>query len=425
MSYVVDARAKSWLPVATDGDFPIQNLPYGVFQAKGRDAAVGVAIGEHILDLSVVHAAGLFGDTSLAGDNVFAAASLNAFMAKGRDAWTETRKTICHLLSEGTATVRDDAALREKALIAQADVAMLLPAAIGDFTDFYSSKEHATNVGIMFRGKENALMPNWLHLPVGYHGRSSTVFVSGHDVRRPCGQTKADDADAPSFGPSRLLDFELEMGFFLGVGNNPGEPISTARATEHIFGCVLLNDWSARDIQKWEYQPLGPFLGKSFATSISPWVVTLDALEPFRVAGPAQEPAVLPHLACESDRAYDIHLEAYVQSKKMSQPMRLTATNFQNMYWNMAQQLAHHTSNGTAMRPGDLCGSGTISGSAEDSRGSMLEICWKGTKPITLPDGSQRRFFADGDTVTIRGWCQGDGFRVGFGEVRGTVLPAK
>jgi len=267
-------------------------------------------------------------------------------------------------------------------------------------------------------------MPNWLHLPVGYHGRASTVFVSGVDVRRPMGQTKADEADAPTFGPSRLLDFEVEMGFFVGTANTDGRPIPTGNARDHIFGMVLLNDWSARDIQKWEYVPLGPFLGKSFGTSISPWVVTLDALEPFRMAGPKQDPPVLDYLQCKEAGAFDIHLEGCLKSEAMDEPMCITRTNFKHMYWSPAQQLAHHTINGTRMGVGDLCGSGTISGPTEDSRGSMLEICWKGTKPIKLPDGSERRFFADGDTVTLRGWCQGDGYRVGFGKVQAKVLPA-
>ncbi len=418
------AKLSSWIDVASSCDFPIQNLPYGVFRRGTEPARVGVAIGENVLDLAALHQAGLFEATRLAGENVFARSSLNAFMSLGRPAWTDARKRITELLSMETPTLRDNRDLRDSALNALADVELLLPVEIGDFTDFYSSKEHATNVGTMFRGADNALMPNWLHLPVGYHGRASTIFVSGVDIHRPCGQTKADDADAPSYGPSRLLDFELEMGFFVGTGNAPGQPVTTADAADHIFGMVLLNDWSARDIQKWEYVPLGPFLGKSFATSISPWVVPMDALEPFRVTGPTQTPKVLPYLETNAPSAYDIKLEAYIQSEKMSEPMRLTATNFRYMYWNMFQQLAHHTVNGTALRTGDLCGSGTISGPSEDSRGSMLEICWKGTKPITLPDGSQRKFFADGDTVSIKGWCEGDGYRVGFGDVRSKILPA-
>lgn len=420
-----DPKLRSWVEVGPDSDFPIQNLPYGVMRRKGSQASICTAIGEFALDLALLHDAGHFRNTPIGTENIFRSRSLNAFMERGPSAWRAVRKRISELLRSDSAVLRTDSALRNKALVPLAEIALDMPVEVGDFTDFYSSKEHATNVGTMFRGADNALMPNWLHLPVGYHGRSSTVFVSGVDVHRPSGQTKADDADAPTFGPSKLLDFELEMGFFVGQGNDPGTWVSTRDARDHIFGMVLLNDWSARDIQKWEYVPLGPFLGKSFATSISPWVVTLDALEPFRVPGPEQDPPVLPYLQCDAPAAYDIHLEAYVQANGMSEPMRITRTNFKYMYWNMLQQLAHHTCNGTAMRVGDLCGSGTISGPTEDARGSMLEICWKGTKPITLPNGEQRRFFADGDTVIMKGYCRGDGYRVGFGEVRATILPAR
>ncbi len=413
----------SWVPVAHDSDFPLQNLPYGLFQTPDRPPAVGVAIGDHVLDLAAIHEAGLFVETALKKENVFARPSLNPFMARGRSAWTQARQRITELLSTDCPILRDNRQLRTKALVPAENVQMLLPVQIGDFTDFYSSKEHATNVGTMFRDPQNALLPNWLHLPVAYHGRSSTVFVSGVNIHRPVGQSKPDQADSPTVGPTKLLDFELEMGFFLGLGNDPGQPISTDRAAQHIFGMVLLNDWSARDIQKWEYVPLGPFLGKSFATSISPWVVTLDALEPFRVPGPTQQPPVLPYLRYQGDWAYDINLEAYLQTPDLAEPFRITATNFKHMYWNMLQQLAHHTINGTAMRTGDLCGSGTISGPTEGSRGSMLEICWKGTKPITLPDGQQRSFFADGDTVILKGWCQTETHRIGFGQVRATILP--
>lgn len=422
MPSTTDPSLRSWVEVSSDSDFPIQNLPFGVYQPQDRLSAVCVAIGDHILDLLALQEAGLFRGTSLQDQDVFAL-TLNLLMAAGPTAWRDVRSRVQDLLADsGDPALRDNASLCARALIPAAKAEMILPVDIGDFTDFYSSKEHATNVGTMFRGKENALMPNWLHMPIGYHGRASTVFVSGQDIHRPSGQTKADDADTPSFGPSRLLDFELEMGFFVGQDNQPGERVATAQAEDHIFGMVLLNDWSARDIQKWEYQPLGPFLGKSFATTISPWVVTLDALSPFKVAAPKQDPPPLPYLRYDGDGAYDIHLEAFIQSEKMSEPMRLTRTNFKHMYWTPAQQLAHHTCNGTAMRAGDLCGSGTISGPTEDSRGSMLEICWKGTKPIDLPDGSQRKFFADGDTIILRGWCQGDGYRIGFGECRGKIV---
>jgi fumarylacetoacetase len=301
---------------------------------------------------------------------------------------------------------------------------MEVPVDIRDYTDFYSSRQHATNVGMMMRGPENALTPNWLHVPIAYHGRASSIVISGTDLHRPCGQTKADGASAPSFGPSRNLDFELEMGFFVGPGNELGQPIPIVAAREHIFGMVLVNDWSARDIQKWEYQPLGPFLAKNFGTSISPWIVTLDALEPFRIPSPVQDPAPLPYLQTTGPQAYDINLEVYLQTAKMDRPYRISTSNARHLYWNIAQQLAHHTINGCNLEPGDLLASGTISGPHPDSYGSILELAWKGTKPLQLPNGEQRTFLEDGDRVTMTGWCQGPGYRVGFGEVSGKILPA-
>jgi len=346
-------------------------------------------------------------------------------MAAGRPAWTAARTRLTTLLRDDEPTLRDDAALREAALHRRSAVKMVLPAEIGDYTDFYSSREHATNIGVMLRGKDNALQPNWLHIPVGYHGRASSVVISGTDVHRPKGQTKPPDADQPTFGPSRLMDFELEMGFFVGPGNRLGENIPIAEAPEHIFGMVLLNDWSARDIQAWEYVPLGPFLSKNFATSISPWVVTMDALEPFRCAGPEQtDPEVFPYLKSPDDRAYDIRLEVQLQSEKMGAPASIATSNLRYMYWNVCQQLAHHTINGCNARPGDLYGSGTISGPEKHERGSMMELSWRGTETIELPGGEERKFLADGDTVIMTGWCERDGVKVGFGEVRGTLLPA-
>jgi len=341
----------------------------------------------------------------------------------GREAWRAARMQIHGLLREDTPTLRDNDLLRHEVFVSRTDVEMLLPVEIGDYTDFYSSKEHATNVGTMFRGADNALMPNWTHLPVGYHGRASSVVVSGADVRRPMGQLKPDDGP-PTFGPSRLVDFELEMGFFVGPGNELGVPIPIQNAPEHIFGLVLVNDWSARDIQKWEYVPLGPFLGKSFATSISPWVVTLDALEPFRVAGPAQYPEPLPYLQAQGEWSYDIQLEVGIRAAGMDSAHTICRSNFKHMYWSVCQQLAHHTSNGCNLRPGDLLASGTISGPTPDSYGSMLELTWRGQNPIEMPDGSTRKFIHDDDEVVMRGWAQGDGYRVGFGEVTGRVLPA-
>jgi fumarylacetoacetase len=320
--------------------------------------------------------------------------------------------------------LRDDNALRARAFHAQKDVTMQVPARIGDYTDFYSSYHHAHNVGTMLRGPENALMPNWKWLPVAYHGRASSIVASGAAVRRPHGQIKPPDAPAPIFGPSRSFDYELETAFLIGPGNNLGEPVPIDRATDHIFGLVLMNDWSARDVQAWEYQPLGPFLAKNFCTSISPWVVVLDALESFRKPLPPQDPEPLAYLRAANDFTYDIQLEARLQTASMDAPHVITRTNFQNLYWSIAQQLAHHTVNGCNLQPGDLLASGTISGPTEDSRGCMLELTWRGANPLTLPNGETRKWLEDGDSLTITGWAQGDGYRIGFGEVTGRVLPA-
>lgn len=422
---MLPAPRRAFLPLAPDSHFPLQNLPYGVFQPKaGGPARVGVAIGEWILDLRVLEEAGFFNGPELAGRRVFQEATLNALMALGRPAWREARRVIQHLLEAETPSLRDNPALREAALIPQAAADMRLPAAIGDYTDFYSSREHATNVGTMFRGPENALMPNWLHLPIGYHGRASSIVVSGTDLRRPWGQSKPADAPRPAFGPSRSLDFELEMGCLIGPGNGLGQPIPIEQAADHIFGLVLVNDWSARDIQQWEYQPLGPFLAKNFGTSLSPWVVTLDALEPFQVAGPPQDPEPLPYLRGGPNASYDIHLEVWLQGEAMPAPHRLSATNFKYLYWSLAQQLAHHTSNGCNLQPGDLLASGTISGPTPDSRGSLLELAWRGAQPVPFPNGETRSWLQDGDSLTLTGWGQGEGYRVGFGEVTGKILPA-
>ena len=421
-----DPALKSWVPVPEGSDFPIQNLPFGVFRpGAGFHPRVGVAIGGHVLDLSVLESNGLFDGPELEARSVFAESSLNAFMALGRPAWKEARARISELLSVGNALLRDDEQLRMKALLPMDEVVMELPAQIGDYTDFYSSREHATNVGIMFRGKDNALMPNWLHLPVGYHGRASSVVVSGTPVRRPKGQTLPADADAPVFGPTRLFDFELEVGFFVGPGNELGKPISIDRAEEHIFGLVIVNDWSARDVQKWEYQPLGPFNAKNFATSVSPWVVTLEALEPFRAEGPKQDdPAPLDYLRSAGNPSYDIDLEVLLQTESMSEPQRIALSNFRYLYWNMQQQLTHHTVTGCNTRPGDMMASGTISGPDKSMFGSLLEITWRGEQPIELPGGETRKFMQDGDTLIMRGWASRDGVRIGFGEVRGSILPA-
>ncbi len=421
-----DPNLQSFVDVPTGSDFSIHNLPYGVFRpSAGARPRIGVAIGDAVLDLSVLAERGLLSGRALGDGDAFRQPTLNAFMALGRPAWREARARLTRFLRVSDSTIRDNRPLRLAALHPMASVEMLLPATIGDYTDFYSSREHATNVGTMFRGPDNALQENWLHLPVGYHGRASSVVVSGTDIRRPMGQTKADDADSPSYGPSRLMDFELEMGFFVGPGNALGEPIPIDEAAEHIFGMVLVNDWSARDIQKWEYVPLGPFLGKNFGTSISPWVVTMEAIEPFRCAGPAQDdPEPLDYLKNPGNCAYDIPLEVLLQSEKMDAPETIATSNFKYMYWSICQQLAHHTSGGCNAQPGDLLGSGTISGPDKHERGSMLELSWRGTETVELANGEERKFLADGDTVIMRGHCEADGIRIGFGEVSGKLLPA-
>ena len=415
---------QSFIEVAPGSHFPIQNLPFGVFKPAGSSARVGVAIGDLVLDLSLLEEAGHFGSPEFQGRRVFGEGALNAFLALGRPAWRKARKVIQDLLSAETPTLRDDSAFRSRVFHAQQDVAMQLPAAIGDYTDFYSSYHHAHNVGTMLRGAENALMPNWKWLPVAYHGRGSSIVISGAEVRRPHGQIKPPDASAPIFGPSRSLDYELETAFLIGPGNTLGQPVPIERAMDHIFGLVLMNDWSARDIQAWEYQPLGPFLAKNFCTSISPWVVTLEALEPFRRKLPAQDPAPLDYLRAANDFTYDIQLEARLRTSSLNEPHPITRTNFQNLYWSIAQQLAHHTVNGCNLQPGDLLASGTISGPSEGSRGCMLELTWRGANPLTLPNGESRKWLEDGDTLTITGWCEGSGYRVGFGEVTGRILPA-
>lgn len=416
--------AMSFIPVAADSDFPIHNLPYGVFSTDVNPRPrIGVAIGDQILDLSVIKH--LFTGPILSQHQaVFDEPTLNSFMGLGPAAWKEARAALKDLLSAGQAQLRDDLELRRRAFTAQAIAKMHLPAAIGDYTDFYSSRQHAVNVGIMFRGKENALMPNWLHLPVGYHGRASSVVVSGTPIRRPMGQMRPDESQPPVYGPCKLLDMELEMAFFVGPGNKFGEPIPISKAQDHIFGMVLMNDWSARDIQKWEYVPLGPFLGKSFGTTISPWVVPMDALMPFAVPNPEQDPKPLPYLRHSQPYTFDIHLSVAVKGEGMSQPATICKSNFKHMYWTMLQQLTHHTVNGCNLQPGDLLASGTISGPEPESFGSLLELSWRGTKAVALGGGQTRKFLLDGDEVVITGYCQGNGYRIGFGQCTGKVLPA-
>ena len=411
---------QSFIVVAENSDFPLQNLPYGVFQPQGEHARVGVAIGTEVLDLAALEAAGLL---PTGAQNVFGQTSLNAFIALGRPVWQQVRARLQQLLSADCAELRDNAALRAQAFYPQASVSMLLPIEVPGYTDFYSSKEHAYNVGCMFRDPKNALMQNWSELPVGYNGRASSVVVSGTDLVRPSGQIKLPNEERPVFSACRKLDFELETGFIVGKATALGEPIAIEEAENHIFGMVLLNDWSARDIQQWEYVPLGPFNSKTFGTSISPWVVTLEALEPFRCASPVQEPQPLPYLRENTANNYDIHLQVAIAAD--GSETVISNTNFKYMYWSMMQQLTHHTIAGCNVRVGDLMGSGTISGPEKDSRGSLLELTWNTTEPLTLVNGEQRGFLEDGDTVIMRGHCQKDGLRIGFGEVRGTVLPAK
>ena len=420
-----DPSLSSFIEVDADHPFPLQNLPYGVFRPAPGDAPrVGVAIGDHVLDGAVLQDADVFEHAALRDARPFESATLNDFLALGRDAWTAARSRIHGLLRADTAPLRDTPELRERSLHARDDVEMLLPVDVGDYTDFYSSEHHARNVGTMFRGPENALQPNWKHLPVGYHGRASSILLSGAEIRRPCGQMRPDDDAPPVYGPTNLLDFELEMGFFVGPGNPLGEPIAIDEADDHIFGMVLVNDWSARDIQGWEYVPLGPFLGKSFATTISPWVVPMDALRPFRVAPPEQDPEPLDYLQGNGDAAYDIQLNVGLQTPSMEAPHTVCETNFRTMYWTMRQQLAHHTVNGCNARPGDLLASGTISGPTEDSYGSMLELSWRGSDPVELPNGETRTFLDDGDRIVMTGHAQGDGYRVGFGAAEGVIRPA-
>ena len=423
----IDKNLTSFIDIATDSDFSIHNLPYGIF-SETKDAAgnnnrrAGVAIGEQVLDLSVLEAEGLL---SLAGGPYFDQPTLNAFIDSGRENWTKARTTIQMLLSADNDTLRDNADLQQKALFKQADVTMHLPVQVPGFTDFYSSKEHATNVGTMFRDPNNALLPNWTEMPVGYNGRASTVIVSGTDVIRPSGQLKPNADDRPIFSPCKRLDFELETAFVVGKGNNIGQPIAVDEAADHIFGMVLLNDWSARDIQKWEYVPLGPFNAKTFASEVSPWIVTMDALAPFKTSCPTQEPKPLAYLNEKaSDSSFDITLSVELLPENADEATVVCETNFKYMYWSMAQQLTHHTITGCKVEVGDMMGSGTISGPTPDSYGSMLEIAWNATKPVTLKGGETRSFIEDGDTVIMKGYSEKDGIRVGFGEVRGKVLPA-
>ncbi|WP_038378380.1 fumarylacetoacetase [Bradyrhizobium elkanii] len=423
MPHPNDPSLCSFIDVAPTSDFPIQNLPYGVFSSKdGLAPRVGVAIGDYVLDLWELEQDSRL-DVGPLG--VFSQPSLNAFMALGPKVWSATRARISELLRSDHPELRDNRELRARALVPMADVKLHMPFAVSGYTDFYSSKEHATNVGVMFRGKDNALQPNWLHMPIGYNGRASTVVVSGTKVRRPRGQLKPPTAEVPSFGSCKRLDFELEMGVVVGQASPMGAMLTEKQAEEMIFGFVILNDWSARDIQQWEYVPLGPFQAKAFATSISPWVVTREALEPFRMQGPAQQPEPLAYLKQTQPNNYDMQLDVALRAGAMNEAKTICSTNFKYMYWSSVQQLVHHASSGCAMNVGDLLGSGTISGPEKHQRGSLLEISWNGTEPVELASGVTRSFLEDGDSLVMRGWCQGDGYRVGFGEVEGTIVAAE
>ncbi|KXS18113.1 Fumarylacetoacetase [Gonapodya prolifera JEL478] len=426
---------KSFISYPETHEFPIQNLPFGIFSTK-NDAAprAGTRIGDFVVDIKAVAQAGLFDGPLLGGKakEVFSKPTLNDFMALGRPSWREARAKLQSLLSDSNPTLRDSAQLRSAIFVGTSDAIMHLPCDIPDYTDFYAGRNHATNVGIMFRGKDNALQPNWLHLPVGYHGRSSSVVPSGTPITRPCGQRRPDATKPPVFGPSVRLDIELEMGFFVGPGSEMGSRIDINHADEHIFGVCLLNDWSARDIQNWEYVPLGPFLAKNFGTTISPWIVSLDALSEFAVEVPAQDPEVLPYLKDISGTSgtYDIKLEVDLKPAGSSKFSTVSKGSAKYLYWSFRQMLAHHSVGGCPMRPGDLLGSGTISGETSDSCGSFLEMCWNATKPLEIPsdDGSgviKRTFLEDGDEVNLRGYCQGQGYRIGFGDCKGVILPAK
>ena len=404
------------IDIPNNSDFSIHNLPFGIFSTKDRGPRVGVAVGNHILDLAAVHSLGVFEFDAEVLHNDY----LNDFITLGKSVTSKVRSDIQQWLQDDSSVLADTPQL----FVKQSDAQMHMPVKVGDYTDFYSSIEHATNVAKMFRDPENALLPNWRHIPVGYHGRASSIIVSGQPIHRPKGQTIPNDSDQPVFGPSQRLDFELEMGFVVGKNTELGTSVSTEEAEDYIFGLIIFNDWSARDIQKWEYVPLGPFLAKSFASSVSPWIVPLEALEPFRIAGPEQKPEVLPYLKYEGKKNYDVNLEVCI-TPDGGEENKVCGSNFKYMYWNMTQQLAHHTVNGCNLNVGDMMASGTISGPDPASFGSMLELTWRGTKPIQMPDGSERKFIQDGDSVVMRGHAQGQGYRIGFGEAEGTLLPAR
>ena len=410
---------EAWVDIPKNSDFSIYNIPFGIFSTKNLKKRVGIAIGEMILDLKLSSELGVFDHLNF-DFNVFENLYLNDFISLGKSITNDVRSTIQKELSDSSSVLKNNS----NVLIKQSDAQMHLPLKIRDYTDFYSSIEHATNIGSMFRDPSNPLLPNWKHIPVGYHGRASSIIVSGINIHRPKGQVLLPNKDAPVFQSSSRVDFELEMGFVIGKKTNLGDSVSTDEAEDYIFGKVLFNDWSARDIQKWEYVPLGPFLGKSFASSISPWIVTIEALDLYKVKGPEQTPKVLSYLEYSGMKNYDINLEVSIQPEGSKESI-VCSSNFKYMYWNMVQQLAHHTINGCNINIGDLMASGTISGKEKGSYGSMLELSWGGKNPVTLDDGSSRVFINDNDTVIMRGYCEKDGKRVGFGEVRTKLIGSK
>jgi fumarylacetoacetase len=410
----------SWINVSQDSDFTINNIPFGMYADNTVKHRACTAIGDLIVDLYELAKAGLIN----VNNNVFDTEFLNDFIALGKTQTNSVRARLINLLSEDNVELRANKSLCELALKKQSDVTLLMPIRIGDYTDFYSSIDHATNIGTMIRDPKNALMPNWKHLPVAYHGRASSVCVSGHRFHRPKGQQKPPDSELPVFGPTKALDIELETAFVIGKSTQMGESVSTSNADEYIFGMLLFNDWSARDIQTWEYVPLGPFLAKNFASTVSPWIVTLEALEPFRTKGYEQEPKVLPYLQYNGEKNLDIKLDVFLKPEG-GEETKICSSNYKYMYWTMEQQLAHHTVNGCNINIGDLMGSGTISGPDPSEYGSMMELTWRGTKPITLKDGTERKYVNDNDTIIMRGYCEKEGVRVGFGNCEAKVLGAK
>ena len=410
---------KSWLKVSSKSDFSIYNLPFGIFSTNKKNKRIGVAIGDYVIDLHACNSLDLFKDLNIES-HVFKNSFLNNFIELGKEITSKVREILQSELTNENSLIKHNS----NCIIPIDSVEMHLPVNIGDYTDFYSSIEHASNIGSMFRDPSNPLLPNWKHLPVGYHGRASSIIVSGKNIHRPKGQIMPLDSETPIFSSSNRVDFELEMGYIIGKNSSLGSSISTTNAEDYIFGKVLFNDWSARDIQKWEYVPLGPFLGKSFASSISPWVVTMEALDPFRIAGPIQEPNVLDYLKFDGLKNYDINLSVSITPEDSNIESIVCNSNFKYMYWNMNQQIAHHTVNGCNLNVGDMMASGTISGHTKDSYGSMLELSWGGKNPIELKDGSTRTFINDMDTVTMRGYCEKNNIRVGFGEVKSKILPS-